>query len=152
MRTTIAIMICKMITWLENILGRKGSVFPGSIAKLIDKKALEKIKYPKYVVVVTGSSGKGSTVNMISHILKTSGKKIVYNSSGSNIHNAMYSLLLNNSGTFNHEINADVLLLEMDERFIVKSFKKGIITHMLITNVTRDQPARNYHQKLFSIK
>ena len=148
MRTTIAIMICKMITWLENILGRKGSVFPGSIAKRIDKKALEKIKYPKYVVVVTGSSGKGSTVNMISHILKTSGKKIVYNSSGSNIHNAMYSLLLNNSGTFNHEINADVLLLEMDERFIVKSFKKGIITHMLITNVTRDQPARNYHQKI----
>ena len=79
MRTTIAIIICKFIYFVEKIFKRDASVFPGSIAKLVDKNVLDKIKFPEKVIVVTGSSGKGSTVNMIAHILKTSNKKILYN-------------------------------------------------------------------------
>lgn len=148
MRTTIAILICKFICFVEKLFKRDASVFPGSIAKKVDKNVLDKIKFPEKVIVVTGSSGKGSTVNMIAHILKTSNKKILYNSNGSNINNAIITLALKNSGTFSHKIDADIMLLEMDERYISKSLNKGIITHMLITNITRDQPARNYHQKV----
>lgn len=148
MKTTIAILICKFITFVEKIFGFDASVFPGSIAKKIDKNILKKIKYPKYVIAVTGSSGKGSTVNALAHILKTNNKKIIYNASGSNINNGVITLILNNSKIFSHKLNTDILLLEMDERYISKSLDKGIITHMLITNVTRDQPARNYHEEV----
>ena len=76
MRTTIAILICKFICFVEKLFKRDASVFPGSIAKKVDKNVLDKIKFPEKVIVVTGSSGKGSTVNMIAHILKTSNKNV----------------------------------------------------------------------------
>lgn len=145
MLTTISILLCKSITTVCNLFGRDGSVFPGSIIYKFNKRILEKIKYPKNVVVVTGSSGKGSTVSLAAHILEKSGKKVVWNKNGSNINNAIMTLILNNTKCLTHKLDADILLLEMDERYITRTFKKGIITHMLLTNITRDQPARNAH-------
>lgn len=144
MKLSLSIIVCKLIKWGLKICKRDGSVFPGSIAYKIDKDALKKIKYPKDVIVVTGSSGKGSTVSVLYQTLVNEGKKVICNRNGSNINNAIMTLLLNNTNTFTHKVNGDVLLLEMDERFISKTFDKGIITTMLITNITRDQPSRNF--------
>ncbi len=149
MKTTISIILGRLVTWaskvLKPVLKKDGSVFPGKVALDIDKKVLHNIKYPSQVVVVTGSSGKGSTVAMIAHILEKNGKKVVWNKNGSNIKNAVASLVINNANPFTHKLKADVLLLEMDERHIKDLFKPGTITHFAITNVTRDQPARNVH-------
>ncbi len=149
MRTSISIAICKLVTGLCKLVGpiikKEGSVFPGSCALKWQPKVLEKIKYPRHVVVVTGSSGKGSTTAMLAHILEGSGKRVVWNKNGSNVRTAIATLVLNNSRVFSHELDADVLLLEMDERFITGTFKPGTISHMAITNVTRDQPSRNVH-------
>lgn len=148
MKTTFSIWICKLATLACKLFRRNGTVFPGECVNRFDKNALDNIKYPKYVVVVTGSSGKGSTVSMLAHILEDSGKKVLWNKSGSNIKNAIVTLVLNNTNSFTHEVDADILLLEMDERYISSTFKKGIITHMVITNITRDQPARNIHPEI----
>ena len=145
MKTTLSILLCKFISLICSIFKRDGSVFPGSIVYKFDKKALWKIKYPKTVIIVTGSSGKGSTVSMLNHILEVAGKKVVLNKNGSNTNNAVMTLLLNNTNCFSHKVNADVVIMEMDERYINGVFKSGTITHMVITNVTRDQPARNIH-------
>ena len=45
----------------------------------------------------------------------------------------------NLKGEFLH----DVLLLECDERHLKIIFGKNKMTHLVVTNVTRDQPARN---------
>lgn len=145
MRTTLTIAICKFTTFVCHLFKKNGTVYPGERALKFHKKVLSEIAYPKYVVVVTGSSGKGSAVSMIAHILENAGKKVVWNQSGSNILNAIATLVLNNSKIFSHELKADVLLLEMDERFIKETFAPGTITHLCITNITRDQPARNGH-------
>lgn len=149
MKTTISIILAKVVTLACKIFGplikKEGTVFPGKVVLSFDKKVLHKIKYPRHVIVVTGSSGKGSTVGMIAHILSKNGKKVLWNKNGSNIQRAVVALVLNNANPFTHKLNADVLLLEMDERYIDKTFKKGTITHLAITNVTRDQPARNVH-------
>lgn len=118
---------------------------PGKYTLKIQKNVLSKIKYPESVVVVTGSSGKGSTVSMLAHILEGSGKRVVWNKNGSNVLTAIVTLVLTNTKAFSHEVDADVLLLEMDERYIEDTFAPGTITHLAITNVTRDQPARNVH-------
>lgn len=143
MKTSFLILINKMITKVCRLFGYNASVYPGSIVRKFDKNILDNIKYPKYVVAITGSSGKGSTTSMIAHILEDNGYKVVWNKSGSNIVNATTSLILNNSGIFNHKVNADVLLLEMDESYIRQTFNKDTITHLVLTNLTRDQVARN---------
>ena len=148
MKTTILIIYNKLITLICKIFKRNGSVFPGSLVKKHDKNILKKIKYPKYVIGITGSSGKGSTTSLVAYILKNAGYKVVWNQSGSNLINAATTLILNNTNPFTKKLNGDILLMELDESYISQIFDKNTITHLLITNITRDQPARNGHPEL----
>lgn len=142
----LSIIVCKLVTKICKLFGKNGSVYPGNIvySLLRQKNILDKIKYPKLVIAVTGSSGKGSTTEIINHILTDAGYDVCYNQNGSNGILAAMTLILNNcslSGKFKH----DVLLLECDERHLKLIFNKNKMTHLVITNVTRDQPARNGH-------
>ncbi len=145
--TFIVIIINKLLTLMINILKifihKDGSVLPGHIASKIDKDILNKLKYPKFVIGVTGSSGKGSTTRLIAKILKGNGYKVVWNNNGSNITNALTTLILNHTNPFTKKIRCDVLLLELDESSFYKVFNKNQLTHLIVTNLTRDQVARN---------
>jgi len=148
MKTTFLILLNKMVSLVCKIFRKNGSVFPGSLVVPFDKNILKKIKYPKYVIGITGSSGKGSTTSLVAHIMKKAGLKVVWNKSGSNLINAAVTLILNNTGILTHKLKCDVLLMELDESYINQIFDKGTLTHMLITNITRDQPARNGHPEI----
>ena len=146
MKLSILIMINKLVTWVCKLFRRNGSVYPGFIIYdvLKQKKVLESVKYPKHVIAITGSSGKGSTTQVLYNILAKCGYDVCYNKNGSNGVLAATTLILNNcniKGEFKH----DVLLLECDERHLKLIFGKNKMTHLAITNVTRDQPARNGH-------
>lgn len=52
---------------------------------------------PKYVIGITGSSGKGSTTELVARILSKNGYKVVYNKNGSNVLNGLASLIINNT-------------------------------------------------------
>ncbi len=132
----------KLITWVCKKCGKNASVFPGSITYNIRQNILTKIKYPKYVIGVTGSSGKGTTTDLIANSLKKAGLNVVYNASGSNGIRAITTTILNNCDIFGR-MHCDVLLLEIDERHLHLAFSKNKMTHLVITNLTRDQPARN---------
>ena len=148
MKTTILILINKLTTKICHLFKRDGSVFPGSIVNKYDKTILKKIKYPKYVIGITGSSGQGSTTSQVAYILEKNGYEVVWNKSGSNLINAATTLILNNTNPITKKLNGDILLMELDESFISKIFEKNTLTHLLITNITRDQPARNGHPEL----
>ena len=148
MKISFLILLNKIITIICKIFRKQASVFPSSIVRKLDSNILSKIKYPKYVIGVTGSSGKGSTTSMIAHILEDNNYKVIWNKSGSNVVNGTTTIILNNTNTFTHKLNGDVLLLEMDESYIKETFKKSTLTHLVITNITRDQPARNGEPEL----
>ena len=97
---------------------------------------------PKYIIAVTGSNGKTSTVEMINQVLQKSGFTVAYNSEGSNQIDGVATLILDNcsiKGVF----DKDVLLLESDERYAQYTFKYFAPTHYVITNLGRDQMTRN---------
>lgn len=144
MRTFLAINIGKLINKISRLLGHEGSVTGGSIALRIDKNLFKNIKMPKYVLGITGSSGKSSTTQLVAHILKNNNLTVAYNKSGSNAINGIASLIIDNTSN-NLRFNKDVLLMELDEKYMQFIFKDFNLTHLVITNVTRDQPPRNTH-------
>ncbi len=143
MKTSIIILLCKLLRVIGKLVG-KGSSLPGRIALKLDPNILKKIKLPDEIVAVTGSNGKTSTVEMIAHVLKSNGKKIAYNKEGSNQIEGVTTFLLNDC-TLGGRVKSDIILMESDERFARHTFKHFTPTHYVITNLYRDQLTRNGH-------
>lgn len=140
---TIAILTGKILIIAGNILHR-GSSLPGKTAQKIDKDILSKIKYPNIKIAVTGSSGKGSTSKLIANVLKDNGYKVSYNDKGSNLTwGCLTSFLRNISLT--GKIKSVILIIEIDERDTKEMFPYLEPTHVVITNLTKDQPPRQHH-------
>lgn len=145
MRMALTILLNKFVNFLsKKLLHKEGSVIGGYFSLKFYPKVLSKIKYPKYIIGVTGSSGKSSTTELINHILTESGLSVAYNKAGSNVINGIATLILDNA-SINGSYNKDVLLMELDERYMKEIFKYFKPTHLIITNITRDQPPRNVH-------
>jgi len=143
MRKCLAILVCKLIRLVGKLVG-KGSSLPGKFALKVCPDILSRIQMPAYVIAVTGSNGKTSTVEMIAAALRAGGKNVVYNAEGSNQIEGVTTLILSHS-TLGGRVKADVLLLESDERYARYSFRYFHPTHFVITNLYRDQLTRNGH-------
>lgn len=142
-KTFLAIAVCKVLKVIGKMVG-KGSSLPGKLALKIDCDILSKVQLPENIIAVTGSNGKTSTVEMIAHILKCGGKKVVWNKEGSNQIEGVTTLILSNC-SFSGKMKADILLIESDERYAKYTFKFFRPTHYVITNLYRDQLTRNGH-------
>ena len=143
MRKILAILACKLVRFVGKLVG-KGSSLPGKYALKICPDILGKIQLPPYIIAVTGSNGKTSTVEMIAAILTAAGKNVIYNKEGSNQIEGVATLILTHS-TLGGKMRGDVLLLESDERYAKYSFRYFHPTHFVITNLYRDQLTRNGH-------
>ena len=137
------ILVCKTIRLIGRLTGR-GSSLPGQIALKLDPDILSKIKMPPYIVAVTGSNGKTSTVELIARILKDAGKSFAYNKEGSNQIEGVTTLILEHC-TFSGKVKPEIILIESDERFAKYTFRYFSPTHYIITNLYRDQLTRNGH-------
>jgi len=143
MRKLLAILVCKVLRVIGKLVG-KGSSLPGKFALKICPDILRQVKLPPHIIAVTGSNGKTSTVEMIAAILRADGKTVVYNEEGSNQIEGVTTLVLSHA-TLGGTVNADVLLLESDERYARYSFRFFHPTQFVITNLYRDQLTRNGH-------
>ena len=145
MKKFLAIVVCKIVRVIGKLVG-KGSSLPGKIALKIDPNILAKVQLPKYVIAVTGSNGKTSTVEMIKGILEAGGFSVAYNSEGSNQIEGVATFILDNSD-LRGKVKTDVVLMESDERYARHTFKHFVPTHYVITNLYRDQLTRNGHSE-----
>ena len=143
MRKFLAIVVCKLGRFVGKLVG-KGSSMPGKFALKICPDILRRVQLPPHIIAVTGSNGKTSTVEMIATVLRAQGKNVIYNAEGSNQVEGVTTLILTHA-TLGGKVNADVLLLESDERYAAHSFKYFHPTEFVITNLYRDQLTRNGH-------
>lgn len=139
----ITIIITKLLILVGKIFDR-GSTLPGKVAMKLQENILGKLKLPYNVIVVTGSSGKGSTTGIVTEILRNFKRTVIYNDNGGNVINGICTYLIKNA-TITGRIKADYVVLEVDERYCKYLFKYITPSHLLITNVTRDQPPRQGH-------
>ena len=138
-----AILVCKIFRGVAKLFGR-GSSLPGKYALKICPDILSRMELPEISIAVTGSNGKTSTVEMIAHVLKSSGLKVAYNKEGSNQIEGVATFLIGNS-TLSGRIKSDVVLFEADERYTRRIFKHFHPKYFVINNLYRDQMTRNGH-------
>lgn len=139
----ISIFVGKIFVIIGKLMHR-GSSLPGMMALKVDKKILSKLKYPKTKVIVTGSSGKGSTSSLIANVLTDNGYSICFNNAGSNLKYGVTTACIKNCNLLG-KIKKDVLILEVDERYVKEIYQDIKPDYLIVTNITKDQPPRQYH-------
>lgn len=141
MRFQIALLAGKLLYAVGKRLG-KATNLPGEIALKICPDLMGRFRFAGKVLAVTGSNGKTTTANMIAHILKENGYSVANNAKGSNLTGGVATTLLTNS-RLNGAVNADFVVLEVDERYSRLIFKDFSPDYLLCTNLFRDQLTRN---------
>ncbi len=137
----IGTFLGKSILLAEKLFHKDGSTFPGKFVIKLFPSYLSKLKYPKDVIMVTGSSGKGSTTTIIANMLRNSGMTVCHNLEGSNMIRGIASTMLKHV-TWGGRIPEDAIVLEVDERYLKEVTKYITPSMIVLNNLTRDQPPR----------
>lgn len=143
-RFLIAVVIGKISAVLLQKLFKRGTNTPGIIMLKICPDSLSYFQMPETTICVTGTNGKTSTSNLLTHIIRNSGKTVVNNSKGSNMASGLASALVTQC-TLNGRVTADVAVLEVDERSSQYIYTKFVPDYILCTNLFRDSIMRNGH-------
>ena len=147
MKFIIALWLGKLINLLVSIIDKsRGSNLAGQWAMKIDRKMVyhfwkKGIDCSK-VLFVTGTNGKSTTNNLINHIFKVNGKKVVSNLEGANLIFGIATALIKAS-TLTGKINTDFFIFETDERFMPIIRAQLPAENVMITNLEKDQVQRN---------
>ncbi len=142
----LIVMIAKIAKFFLNLLGR-GTAFPGKIALKLNKNILKYFEMPKTTIFVTGTTGKTSVVGTIYEVYKNSGYKVCSNLKGSNLLDGVTTAVIDASN-LSGKTKVDVLVIEVDERYVKEVFKYLTPKYFIVNNLSRDQLARNGHYEL----
>lgn len=143
-RFLIAVIVGKISVFLLDKIFKRGTNLPGEIMLKICPDVLARFVMPETTVCVTGTNGKTGTSNLLTHIIRNSGKTVVNNSKGSNMAPGLASALVAQC-TVGGKVTADVAVLEVDERSSQFIYTKFSPDYILCTNLFRDSIMRNGH-------
>ncbi len=146
LRFLLAMIVGKVLEWGLRVFTGRGTNTPGIIMQKICPDILGRFTMPKLVICVTGTNGKTSTSNLVTHVLRADGRKVVNNSKGSNMAPGLVSALLTMSD-MKGVVHADAAVLEVDERSSQYIYRYFTPTILLCTNLFRDSIKRNGHSE-----
>ena len=140
----LVLWIGKFGNVLCKIFHKSGTMISGKVAVKLQKnfvKYFRNIDYDK-VIFITGTNGKSTTTNLVSHTVKMAGKEVATNTEGANMMSGVATTLIKNSSLFG-KFNKEFLILEIDERSLRNIFKVLPAKNLCITNLQKDQVQRN---------
>ncbi len=135
------VLFCKVLIKLLRLVGKNGSALPGLIIEKLNPNFLDTslIPFQKQIILVTGTNGKTTTTKMLVAGLRGSGKRVVTNSTGSNMTRGLIAALIEDMTYFGSIKSTDWFVFEMDEAYAPK-FTKNIFPKLVVAlNVLRDQ-------------
>jgi UDP-N-acetylmuramyl tripeptide synthase len=139
-RRLLAIWSAKIVNIICKITGKKGETLPGVIAIKIYPSILSELakEVREKIYVVCGTNGKTTTNNLLSEALLGMNKKVIFNTSGSNMLNGVISAFVIGA-RLNGHLDADYACIEVDEASTVNVFPYFTPDYMILTNLFRDQ-------------
>lgn len=139
MPTKISVLAAKTAQKASRMLNKSGSNIPGVVARKIDKNILKKLanKTDK-IIFISGTNGKTTTSQIVGHIFKENGIRIVHNSEGSNMISGITTAFIDNESIISGK-KADIAIIEIDEGSIERVTKEVQPDLMVFTNFFRDQ-------------
>ena len=141
-KNRLTIFFGKLMVKVLTLLGKDAGNFPGLVLWTLNKDCLKAFTVECPIIAVTGTNGKTSTTNYLSHIFKQTGAKIITNQTGNNLDTGITSLLLKHCD-FKGHVKADYLVLETDESHVPVVYSKLKLQTLVILNFFRDQLDRN---------
>ena len=117
-----------------------GTSLPGAIARRIDPLVLQKVATASKArkAVITGSNGKTTTCRMLAALAQGAGISVAQNRSGSNLLQGVTSVAVREAD-LRGRMDAQLLLLEVDEATMRRVTPEVAPDMILVTNVFRDQ-------------
>lgn len=144
LRFYLAMASAKATLLALRLFGRNGTSLPGSVAVKLCKNFLAEITPPKTVIAVTGTNGKTTVSNLLTHVLRDCGYSVTNNSLGTNIRAGVVTALLTDS-TFGGKPKTDIAVLEVDERSSLLIYPYLKPDYLICNNIMRDSVKRNAH-------
>ncbi|MFV0519377.1 MAG: MurT ligase domain-containing protein [Lachnospirales bacterium] len=132
----VVVYFIKIIIFLMSDILKRGSSFPGLVAKKLSKNLLTFVSNKYKVVFVTGTNGKTTTTSLIVSVIRENGLSCITNESGANMYNGILTTFVKN-----YSINkkSDYAIIEIDEANL-KLVTPFITPYaVVITNIFRDQ-------------
>jgi UDP-N-acetylmuramyl tripeptide synthase len=137
-----ALWVCRILIRHTQRSGRVVSDRIGILARRLCPRIERYLRRPGLVVLVTGTNGKTSTVNLINDTLKADGLKTACNDTGYNDYGGEALTMLMAVDWRNRPI-VDAMVVEASEHIAPKTFPVIDPDFIVVTNLTRDSLFRN---------
>ena len=144
-KTTAGITIGKLGSMAIRLIDKnRGTNWAGEKAMSFDPQLLSHLSGidPDKVLFITGTNGKSTVNNLINHILRYHGFKVVSNVEGANLITGVATAMVKSS-SLSGDVSADFYIFETDERYLHQIREQLPCNNLLITNLQKDQVQRN---------
>ncbi len=132
----VVVYIIKVLIFIMSDILKRGSSFPGLVAKKLSKNLLTYVSKDIKVVFVTGTNGKTTTTSLIVGALRGKGYECITNETGANMYNGILTTFVKN---FKMNRKMTYGIIEIDEANL-KLVTPYITPYaVVITNIFRDQ-------------
>lgn len=141
MRKTVGTLLGKSVAGAVRLRGRSGGqAMPGLVVETLVPGYLGVMlgQLPNGVVIITGTNGKTTTTKMVVELLRTNGKRVLTNPTGSNLTCGIISSVSQQAG-HTGKLPFDIAVFELDEAYARQFTDVVKPRYVLGLNASRDQ-------------
>ncbi len=134
----LSCLVCRIVHFILQKLGRGATTLPGRTALKIKRNILSDLSKNVKVVIVTGTNGKTTSCRILEEGLKSAGKTYFINTSGAYLITGTNSSFIMKSTIFRKTLQ-HIAIVECDENAFKEVSRYIKADVVLVTNVFRDQ-------------
>ncbi len=141
LRTSLAIVTCKVVHRGMRLLGRTARALPGMIAMTIDPQLFEELSRGHKTIMITGTNGKTTTTHIVQQAVINTYGTAAYDPSSTNLEQGIATTLCLDS-SITGKRKSDWAVIECDEgnsKTLLPAIRPQV---MVVTNLYRDQVDR----------